>query len=99
MDKLQAVAGSVQIAERGSLTAGTKATGRSCQVAPFLRTGEVTTVLTDFEPATVPVSLVYPHTRLPSSRVRSMVDWLAEKLRRSLPGAADAQGGIVVPER
>ena len=50
MDKLRAMAGSVQIAERGSLMAGAKAAGRSYQVAPLLRTGEVTMVLTDFEP-------------------------------------------------
>jgi DNA-binding transcriptional LysR family regulator len=54
------------------------------QVLPFVRKGQLTIVLTDYEPPTMPLSLVYPHTRLLSSRVRAMVDWLAKEVRRSL---------------
>lgn len=56
------------------------------QVAPLIRTGGLVRVLRDFEPRAMPVSLVYPHTRLLSSRVRAMVDWLADDIRRSLNG-------------
>ena len=56
------------------------------QVMPYLRSGELVSVLSDFEPASVPVSLVYPHNRLLSSRVRAMVDWLADALTGVLTG-------------
>ncbi|MCB9535631.1 MAG: LysR family transcriptional regulator [Myxococcales bacterium] len=52
------------------------------QVAPLVRAGRLVEVLRDFEPDPTPVSLVFPHTRLVSSRVRAMVDWLAEELGR-----------------
>jgi DNA-binding transcriptional LysR family regulator len=45
-------------------------------------------VLTEFEPAPLPVSLVFPHARLLSSRVRSFVDFAAPQLRRTLAGQA-----------
>jgi DNA-binding transcriptional LysR family regulator len=56
----------------------------SYQVLPWLRSGELVTVLADFEPAPTPLSLVYPHARLLSSRVRTLVDWLAEPLAAAL---------------
>lgn len=54
------------------------------QVMPWIRSGELVTVLTDFEPAPIPLSLVYPHARLMSSRVRALVDWLANDIGLSL---------------
>jgi DNA-binding transcriptional LysR family regulator len=54
------------------------------QVAPAVAAGRLVTVLQDFEPDPTPLNLVYPHTRLLSSRVRAMVDWLMESLKRSL---------------
>ncbi len=41
-------------------------------------------VLRDFEPAPLPVSLVYPHAKLLSSRVRAFVDHAAAALRCEL---------------
>ena len=41
-------------------------------------------VLTDFEPAPLPVNLVFPHARLLSSRMRAFVDFAAAELRRTL---------------
>jgi DNA-binding transcriptional LysR family regulator len=43
-------------------------------------------VLTNFAPAPLPVSLVFPHARLLSSRVRAFVDFAAVELRRTLGG-------------
>jgi DNA-binding transcriptional LysR family regulator len=41
-------------------------------------------VLSEFEPAPLPVNLVFPHARLLSSRVRAFVDFAAAELRRAL---------------
>lgn len=54
------------------------------QVMPRLRQGELVAVLTDFEPTPAPLSLVYPHARLLSARVRALIDWIAEDIGRSL---------------
>ncbi|MEJ2419910.1 MAG: LysR substrate-binding domain-containing protein, partial [Exilibacterium sp.] len=54
------------------------------QVAPFVKDGRLVKVLSDHEPPALPLSLVYPHARLLSARVRAMVDWLASSLQSSL---------------
>lgn len=54
------------------------------QVKPWVERGELKTVLSDFEPLPLPLSLVYPHTRLMAMRVRTLVDWLAHDLKESL---------------
>jgi DNA-binding transcriptional LysR family regulator len=54
------------------------------QVMPLVREGKLELVLRDFEPEPMPLSLVYPHTRLLSSRVRAMVDWLTEQIPNSV---------------
>lgn len=56
----------------------------SYQVKSWLDSGELKIVLEDFQLPALPVSLVFPHTRLMALRVRTLVDWLAEDLRRSL---------------
>ena len=53
----------------------------SYQVEPLIRAKSLEVVLADFEPPTIPVSLVYPETRLTSTRLRALVDWLKEGLR------------------
>lgn len=53
------------------------------QVMPYIRKGQLVTVLTNFEPEPVPLSLVYPHVRLLSARVRAIVDWLSDSVRWS----------------
>lgn len=60
----------------------------SYQVRRQLEAKQLREVLTDFEPAPLPVSLVYPHARLLSSRVRAFVDFAAAELRRTLAGSA-----------
>ncbi|HEY5601551.1 MAG TPA: LysR family transcriptional regulator [Gammaproteobacteria bacterium] len=54
------------------------------QVMPWIKSGELALILADFEPAPMPLSLVYPHARLLSSRVRVMVDWIANDISRAL---------------
>lgn len=54
------------------------------QVMPRIRKGDLVAVLTDFEPKPVPLSLVYPHSRLLSTRVRALIDWMADDIGRSL---------------
>lgn len=54
------------------------------QVRELLGAGSLRRVLQAFEPAPIPVHIVYPHSRLLSSRVRSFVDWAAPRLRQRL---------------
>jgi len=56
------------------------------QVMPLVREGRLAMVLREFEQPPIPLSLVYPHARLLSSRVRTMIDWLAEGIGQSLGG-------------
>jgi DNA-binding transcriptional LysR family regulator len=50
------------------------------QVEPLVRAGRLRIVLEAFEPPPLPVSLVYPHARLMSSRLRALVAWLKDGL-------------------
>ena len=54
------------------------------QVMPAVRRGELELVLTDFEPDPLPLSLVFPHRRLSSTRLRIFVDWMAKAIPESL---------------
>lgn len=53
----------------------------SYQVESLIRAKRLEVVLTDFELPPIPVSLVYPESRLKSTRLRTLVDWLKEGLR------------------
>jgi len=57
------------------------------QVNAALAEGALVRVLEAFEPPPSPVNLIYPGSRLLSSNVRSLVNWMAPRLRRSLAGA------------
>lgn len=57
------------------------------QVDDLVAAGRLTRILAEFEPAAVPVSLAYPHSRLLSSRVRAFVDWAVPRLRERLAPA------------
>lgn len=52
----------------------------SYQVAPFLQSRQLRTVLADFEPATRPIHVVYPHARLLPMRSRVFVEWIKSEL-------------------
>jgi len=56
----------------------------SYQVRRPLAAQELGEVLTDFAPPPLPVSLIFPHARLLSARVRAFVDFAAGELRRAL---------------
>lgn len=57
------------------------------QVRDALAAGKLRRILPAYEPAPIPVQLVYPHSRLLSSRVRSFVDWAVPRLRERLAAA------------
>ena len=61
------------------------------QVMPAIRRGELEMVLTEFEPEPLPLSLVIPHHRLLSTRVRIFVDWMAKAIPESLHVGVQAQ--------
>jgi DNA-binding transcriptional LysR family regulator len=58
----------------------------SYQVAPLLQTGELETVLEDFEDVPRPIHVVYPHARLLPTRTRAFIDWLRQELKGFEPG-------------
>ncbi len=53
----------------------------SYQVAPFLQSRQLRTVLEDFEPPTRPIHVVYPHARLLPMRTRVFIEWIKKELR------------------
>lgn len=52
-------------------------------VVRALAEGRLREVLADWRPAPMPVSVLYPHQRQLSQRVRVFVDWVAERMHRS----------------
>lgn len=52
-------------------------------VAARLKEGTLVEVLPAFRPASMPVSVLYPHSRQLSPRVRVFVDWLADVMGRA----------------
>jgi DNA-binding transcriptional LysR family regulator len=58
----------------------------SYQVQAALDRGDLKRLLRDFEPAPVPIQIVYPHARLLSSNVRAFVDWAVPRLGKRIAG-------------
>jgi LysR family transcriptional regulator, regulator for bpeEF and oprC len=60
---------------------------------PHLRSGELIEVLPQWKPLPMPISVVYPHNRHLSPKVRVFVDWAAELFERCplLSGQEDAE--------
>lgn len=56
----------------------------SYQVASSIKNNELVPVLREYEPEPMPVSLVYPHSRLLASRTRTFIDWALPKLQERL---------------
>jgi DNA-binding transcriptional LysR family regulator len=54
------------------------------QVHDLVAAGRLVRVLQDYEPDARPVSLIYPHSRLLSPRIRAFVDWAVERMRQRL---------------
>jgi DNA-binding transcriptional LysR family regulator len=54
------------------------------QVQALLDAGRLKRVLGEFEPAPLPIHVLYPHARLLSSNVRAFVDWTVPRLRKRL---------------
>ncbi|MBP1124364.1 MULTISPECIES: LysR family transcriptional regulator [Pseudomonas] len=50
-------------------------------VSEHLQEGRLIEVLADWQPASVPVTLLYPHQRFLSPAVRAFADWIAELVR------------------
>ncbi len=53
----------------------------SYQVAPYLASGQLKTVLTDYEPPPLPIHVLHGEGRQASAKVRTFVDLLTERLR------------------
>jgi len=52
----------------------------SYQIQTLVDEGKLQVVLSDYEPEELPISVIYPHARLLSTRVRSFIDWTVAKL-------------------
>ena len=53
----------------------------SYQVAPLVAQKKLELILVDYEPPPIPLSIVYPHAKLLSARVRVFAEWATESLR------------------
>ena len=53
----------------------------SYQVAPLVAQNKLRLLLVDYEPLPFPLSIVYPHAKLLSARVRVFAEWATESLR------------------
>lgn len=53
----------------------------SYQIAPLVASGKLEIVLSDYEPAALPVNIVHRESRHKSARVRSFIDLIVERLR------------------
>lgn len=53
----------------------------SYQVAPYLASGQLQTVLNDFEPAPLPIHVIHRENRYTSAKVRTFVDLMVAQLR------------------
>jgi DNA-binding transcriptional LysR family regulator len=53
----------------------------SYQVAPYLASGDLKTVLQEFEPARLPIHVLHSEGRQASAKVRAFVDLLVARLR------------------
>ncbi len=51
---------------------------------PLLVAGKLSRVLVEYEPAPLPVQVIYPQTRLLSTNVRAFVNWAVPRLRSRL---------------
>jgi DNA-binding transcriptional LysR family regulator len=76
----------------------------SYQVARAIRAGRLAPVLRNFAPPSVPVSLVYPQSRLVAAKLRAFVDFAAPRLAKALadlvpPGGLGDQAAAPVDER
>ena len=54
------------------------------QVMPWIDSGKLKIILNQYEPEPQPINLVYPHSRLMATRVRTLVDWFSHDLHSSL---------------
>ena len=54
-------------------------------VAEHLQQGRLIEVLADWQPPSVPVTLLYPHQRFLSPAVRAFADWIAGLIRNATP--------------
>jgi DNA-binding transcriptional LysR family regulator len=54
----------------------------SYQIASDRKAGKLECVLEEFETEPLPVQVVYPHSRLLSTKVRAFVDVCVHRLRR-----------------
>ena len=53
----------------------------SYQIAPLVAQKKLKLILVDYEPPPVPLSIVYPHAKLLSARVRIFAEWATRNLR------------------
>jgi DNA-binding transcriptional LysR family regulator len=53
----------------------------SYQLEPYLQSGQLQIILSEFEPARLPIHLIHRENRYASAKVRTFVDLMVEKLR------------------
>lgn len=54
-------------------------------VEPYMKAGTLVEVLPEFPPSPTPISLLYPHSRQLSPRVRVFIEWVTKEFAARLP--------------
>ena len=57
--------------------------GARFMALPYLESGALVEILSQWKPPPLPISAVYPHNRHLSATVRAFIDWIAELFRNS----------------
>jgi DNA-binding transcriptional LysR family regulator len=78
----QLVVNSADVAIAAAVTGRGLTRVLSYQIAPELKAGQLKIVLAEFEPPALPVHVVHVAGRRASARVRALVDFMAERLRK-----------------
>ncbi len=52
----------------------------SYQVENYIKANKLKVILEEYEPEPIPVSIIFPHTRLMATRMRAFVDWMVPRL-------------------
>jgi DNA-binding transcriptional LysR family regulator len=53
----------------------------SYQIAPYLASGQLQTILSEFEPERLPIHVMHREGRYASAKIRTFVDLMVAKLR------------------
>ena len=63
----------------------------SYQIAPYLASGQLQTILSEFGPESLPIHVIHREGRYASAKIRTFVDLMVAKLRSDKELSSDRQ--------